>query len=75
MREEEGDARGSEDTKAKTVRRVEREKGRGRSGGNPERRDRKGLETVEQGTPCMWPRECVVTQEVDGEVPSNFLIP
>ena len=62
MREEDGDAAGSDEVKAKTVRRVEREKGRGRSGGNPERRDRKSVETVEHVAPCTWSRECVVTQ-------------
>ena len=74
MREEEGDAAGADDVKAKSVRRVERENGRGRSGGNRERRDWKGVETVEHVIPCTWSRESVVTQEVDIDDPSNFLV-
>ena len=74
MREEEGDTTGADDVKAKTMRRIEMETGRGRSGGKCKRRDWKGVETVEHVTPCTWSRESVVTQEVDSDDPSNFFV-
>ena len=58
--------------KANTVRREERVKGKGSSGGRRERKDGSGL--VEGGCvtqPTEW-QECVEMQEADGERESGF---